>query len=65
MVSVLAPHAADPGSNPGSGMILIETLLVDSCQSNVTSSTGERVTSSHSGLNGRSCYKAGDIHQIV
>ena len=39
---MLASHAADRSSNPGSGRILTGTSLVDSCQSNV-SSTGEAV----------------------
>ena len=60
VISVLASHTAEPGSNPGSGRILTWTSLVDSCQSNVTSTTIKRLTSFHSSLNVCSCYEAGD-----
>ena len=51
VVSLLAFHTADQCSNPGSNRILTGTSLVDSCQSNVMSTTIESLTSSHSGLN--------------
>ena len=65
VVSVLASQAGDRGSNPGSGRNLTGISLVDSCQSNVMSTTIKRQRSSHSCLNVCLCNEAGYKCQIV
>ena len=47
---MLASHTVDVGSNLGSSKILTRTALVDLCQSNITSTTSKRLTSSLNGL---------------
>ena len=60
---MLASHAVDPSSNPGSGRILTWTPLVDSYQCDIMSTTRKRLTSSSSGLNVH--YEAGDKRSLL